>query len=337
MKAMNINVVRFWAFQDFAANNNGGLNWGWFDTILKVANENGIYAMPVFINQLHDCQGDSATGTALTPSWYQPSSYPAYWNGLTAPNHVMSYKAYVMAFVQRYRTHNGIFAYQIGNELAGSWDDAWAGNMVSFAKDIAGTIRSYSSNLISFGTRGEQDGATVGPWSPTYNNRWLTYYYNIHAIENVDMVTFHDYADADPSSAWLKVANAIALRLNKPIVLSEFGIGQRNRDCATINSMTDNKINAYEAAGAAGIMAWHYVENPVITENDGLQFNSATCLGQKLASRFNTFKTKAYPNAFNSFSPSQKGSFYLDSSTTCAVSPIVNQAPGYQLVYRTCG
>ncbi|GAQ82979.1 hypothetical protein KFL_001310095 [Klebsormidium nitens] len=166
------------------------------------------------------------------------------------------YRKFVSAVINRQNTFTGIyykndptiFAWELMNEPRCESDPSgdtlqnWLQEMASYVKSIDG------NHLLSTGTEGFYGPSTTarhflnpGGWAANTGEDWM----RNHRIDQIDFATFHSYPDQwmggtiDDQLAFLAnwtrghVYDGSADRLNKPVVMGEFGApmsSQRTQD-----------------------------------------------------------------------------------------------------------
>jgi mannan endo-1,4-beta-mannosidase len=171
-------VIRFWAFQSYAA---GGTNWQAFDRVISLAKQNGLRVIPVLENEWSDCtQGGYKYNTWYAGGYLQP--YGTY---------SLSYRDYVARVVQRYRNEPTVAAWMLMNEAesqsSSGIEDSNA--LYTFARDVSGYVKSLDPNhLVTLGVMG---GGQPGVEGANYQR--------LHGLPTIDFAEYHDYGADDQS------------------------------------------------------------------------------------------------------------------------------------------
>ena len=219
------------------------------------------------------------------------------------------FRNYISALVSRkntftniiYKDDPTIMSWQLSNEPRPGMDgDHGENNIHEFMKwidETAGYIHSVDPNhMVSSGNEGK-----VG----TIQN--IAYYEQTHAGKNIDYLTLHIWAknwswfDADRPAETFPVAkkNAVehlklhidlARKMNKPLVMEEFGLDRDNKSCTpgTSTKLRDEYFNAiFETLyretvagapiGGANVWAWGGEGEPMYTLETG--FDAARYVG----------------------------------------------------------
>jgi len=310
LKAMNVNIVRFWAFQDYAGQN--GTDFTFMNYLLEFSEKHQVYLMPVLLNKWGDCQSSWAPDDAYYKGGYKTTK-SSKWS-LTFPEYAKAFAAHINKSTYK----NNVFAIQIGNELAGeSYSDTQlAPGMLDLAKTVSNAIRAETNTMISFGSIGNNQPG-VGDWT-------LKHSYAIHGHANISFVSVHDY-DLD-SVSWRKLHAAnrgIAIRLNKPFLVTELGFDQRKYSCATSGTYYDQKTWELYSKGGAALFYWGFRDGAVdsATQSYDVSDRANSCLGGKIKARNAALKnwviSNPYPTTLKSTSLGITGSIKMTSSQTC--------------------
>ncbi len=123
----------------------------------------------------------------------------------------VNYKPFVQAVVTRFRNDARIFAWEIGNEIGAPDGDVEAA--IAFYRHMAHFIKGIDPNHLV------APGIICTRWLPL-----LTWDQKFRLYELMDYVTEHHY---EPNSNQGDLDDAqLALWLNKPLVIEEFGVSQ---------------------------------------------------------------------------------------------------------------
>ena len=265
-------VLRSWFFQTLAAAKGpdgawtGARDWTKFDQTLAIAAEKGVHVIVTLTDQWGEC-GDGGDSGFKTKAWYL--------GGYDAPDPILaakydqwlSYRAWVVEIVTRYKDDPTILAWQLINEgevkdslnagcpIGNPADPMDHGNILrDFAQDISGMIRGIDPNhLISLGTMG---GGQCGTQDWQYSL--------VHALPNIDMCEYHDYLhEVMPGDQWngLQVRIDQCAALDKPIFVGESGITPNTIPGGTFEDraeLYDAKFRTQFAAGVQGELVWAY-------------------------------------------------------------------------------
>lgn len=235
-----VKTFRAWFFQRLATTN-GVRDWAAFDHTLEIARQKGVKVVVTLTDMWGACEGNELRYT----DWYQ-TGYR------TIVTDLVPYRDYVAEIVARYRTHESILMWQLGNELETKNRDGTCGPvsaLASFASDMTNLIRSIDPNhLISLGTIGSGQCGTQGSEE----------FKLIH--QAVDLCEYHDYGYPDsamPGDVWngLQVRINDCAALNKPLFVGEVGIEQSDPNRA---QKMQNKLLAQFGAGVVGFLPWEW-------------------------------------------------------------------------------
>ena len=260
LQSLGVNVVRFFAFQSYAA---GGTDLAPIKQVIDAAAAHNIRVIPVLGNHFGDCDYYPSYAHDLaftkTTDWYD-TGYRTRNSGYT-----LSYREYVRMIVTAFKDDPTILMWQLMNEAQVSdLSDADGAVLRAFVTDVSGLIKSIDpDHLVSIGTNATGQPGTQGP-----SNRAL------HEIATVDVVEGHDYgADDDPlpgypDARWNTIWGAMsdAVELNKPFFMGEAGI-QAGADSScphTLSQRADllaDKVRAMFREGGVGYLYWSYTEH----------------------------------------------------------------------------
>ncbi len=294
-------LVRFDAFQSSLGINvtTGQIDWTGFDQVFALAAQDHIFLVPILAGEWGGCDGQFKD-----LSWFQ-SGYTQVGSAAVAatdniPAPVMSYQAWVQAFVSRYTSSPALGMWEpIGEAEA----DVCAGAPVaqvtqcgagagttcveaqaqsalsSFFTTIGGEIHSLDpSHLVEAGLLG---GGQCG----TQGNDYQT----LGASPGIDVLSFHDYYNITGNPSLESVAGGgqfdgvlvrlkQASNLNKPIIDGEDGVeagGSCDSDATRAQVVAATAQNQFSppaswgaATGVAAFMQWDFVPAPVNTPSD---------------------------------------------------------------------
>lgn len=128
-----------------------------------------------------------------------------------------NYRPFVQAIVDEFRDHEGIFSWQIGNEIKDSEilnDDA----IVNFYTTMADFIKSRDANHL----------VSTGMMSTRHLGLDETRKSRLYGRQSIDYVTEHYYDPGDPDDLGDEY---LAIRYNKPLVIEEYGVKLRTTEC----------------------------------------------------------------------------------------------------------
>jgi mannan endo-1,4-beta-mannosidase len=267
MRKLNINVVRFWAFQYYTK----GTDFSTFDYLLTLADKYNIKLIPVLENQWANC----TEGEYKYSSWYR--------SGYLSPygNYHFSFVNYVKIIVSRYSNRPEIMMWQIMNEAESKdvHNSTDFSALYDFAKKVSSLIKSLDPNhLINLGTIGSGQPGTQG-----------SYYRRLYELSTLDVLDYHDYNDdATPLPNALAERLSDARVLNKPLIVDEAGITNKCvlRVCYSQmkrEEMFNAKMTAFFNNGGAGYLIWSYRDNHY-NANQTYEFNESDPLAKLIQS-----------------------------------------------------
>lgn len=208
-------------------------------TVLDLAHQNNVYIIPA-LTDLYSAHGTYPQGdeqyyggnwSILQPAWYQGGFENNYW-------------PMVQQVVTELRNHPALFAWEIGNELEGSFDPNY---FVVFMNEIRTRIRAIDPNhMITTGLLSTDHG-NISPYSDLA----------LDLYRDFDFVTWHRYNEDD----W-RHQEIIAERLGKPLVIEEVGF---HRDYEQYNEPSEAEAALNRDiqqwlvnGGAAGYVHWQF-------------------------------------------------------------------------------
>jgi len=226
-------VVRFWAFQDFAQNKyTGGRDWAPLDRVVSAAERAHQRLVFVFADQWANCHGEQYKDAAFYSGGYRTAA---------PPGELEPYTAWVSDVVSRYRSSSAVGMWEPVNEGQGDCGAIGPAQLHAFFSSVGGLIKSIDRvHLVESGVLG---GSQCG----INNGDYIT----AQDTTNIDVVSYHDYADASPLPAELSLRLQQAQQLHKPLIVGEAGfLGE----CALMKV----KQPAQFAAGVSGFMPWNW-------------------------------------------------------------------------------
>ncbi|KAJ7278403.1 CEL4b mannanase [Mycena rebaudengoi] len=182
----------------------------------------------------------------------------------TNPTVIAAFKTYVQAIVTRYVNEPGIMAWELANEprCGGSNTPASSTCTVStittWATTMSAFIKSLDKNhLVAIG----DEGFFNQPGNPDFvyqGSLGIDFAANLK-ISSVDFGTFHAYPeswgesdDASWGVKWITDHATVQNTTNKPVILEEFGIPNRQTRVASYNTWFQTLIST----GIAGDLIW---------------------------------------------------------------------------------
>jgi len=226
-------VVRFWAFQDFTqSKSTGGRDWGPIDRVVQSAERTHQRLLFVLGDQWANCHGEQYKDAAFYSGGYKTG---------VPPGELETYWSWVRDVVSRYRSSSAVGMWEPLNEAQGDCNTIWRDQLRQFFDSVGGLIKSIDNkHLVESGVLGTGQCGITGPD-----------YVIAQDTPNIDVVSYHDYADSSPLPGSLAQRLLQAQQLNKPLIVGEVGFLS---DCATMQA----KWLAQFAAGVAGFMPWNW-------------------------------------------------------------------------------
>jgi mannan endo-1,4-beta-mannosidase len=257
-----IDVIRAWFGQWLLKPTGNTVDWGPFDHTVARVKAAGKRLIVVFADQ--DGTWDDGISKTLTSNWYQ-SGYKTVISNVTSSwgaVNTMTYKDFVLAVVNRYKTEPAVMMWQLVNECetkltdgscSTATDDAGATALRAFADDMSTAIKAIDTNhLISLGTIGSGQCGTSG-------SRYLT----VHEPVNIDLCEMHDYVP--DQNVFGDQFNGMAVRLQQAATLGKpLFIGESGLDPSAVGGTSARatryleKWGAQFAAGVVGEVAWEW-------------------------------------------------------------------------------
>jgi len=281
-KKHNLSVIRTWAFMDEAyiqddvyytsfnnatreiEVNNGENGLQRLDRVIALAEKYGIRLILTLTNNWADFGG--------MEQWVRDFGFTEHYQFYTEPEIKKSFKKYIKTLINRTNTVTGkkykndgtIFAWELANEPR-----CWGTNMGKNEKCTTKTITKWADEMSTYIKKldknhmvatGEEGFGLAGVDSENdiYGFGDGNDFVANAALKNIDFATIHLYASYWGFKDYIKEgiqyfeAHAKAVKkLNKPIIMEEFGIPKEKREEVQpvyMQSLVDNDYN--------GIMYW---------------------------------------------------------------------------------
>lgn len=226
------NVVRIWAFQNFAGPS--GRDFVDLDHVVSYASKHGLKTILVLENTWADCTEGGIKDLAWFNHGYDGNyGYP------------LSFTHYVEAIVDHYKNDPRVAMWQIMNEGKFYQNPAV---LAGFMGKIARLIKSIDKNHLVSG------GAAIQCWQ---GNQGGVDFANFSRDPSIDVLDAHDYDEE--TVAWtgcmdraLKAARA----LNKPLLIGEAGIDSKKYSGEARAKFFAAKMQAAARRGVAGYLLW---------------------------------------------------------------------------------
>jgi hypothetical protein len=210
MKAMNADVVRFFAFQAFATRN-GVRDWSAMDSVMRAADEVGIKVMPALGDHWEWCAPESRKDGAWYGGGYKVKNPDS--------RHATSYEQYVREFATRYAQEDAIAFVSLMNEPRGPFNELYA-----FCRDVSAIYKQYDSNHpLTCGVGGNNEQGSV-------NDE----YERMHAIPTIDFADYHDYSQDVFNGSPLVPQVSLSTRLYAQAANWQWGNGAGIRNSARV-------------------------------------------------------------------------------------------------------
>lgn len=221
------------------------------DRVVQAAEANNQMLILSLIDGANNCNKDSLQ---LNRAWYQSGYQGAYYD-------------WIRTIVPRYKDSKAIGMWEIANEpgwgCAGGDCGVTAEEMKSFLHNAAALIKSQDQNhLVETGAM----GGSVAAMS------WANFAYTQDS-PFIDVTSIHDYeydymnGNMGVDGNFVAVYKAGSTSIAKPIIIGEVGavLNQpTNTTCysaaTTIDTVLQNKLSAYFAHGASGVLAWNWMK-----------------------------------------------------------------------------
>lgn len=241
MRSAGIDVVRFWAFQAYAMSlSNGSRDWSALDAVFQNALEHGVYLVPVLDNYWKDC------------NYWPITLYP---NGQRHQGYPLSQPQWIQEIVNRYSGHPALLLWEVVNEPEANSHST--SDVLAFQQEMAGLVSAVKAEdpntPVSLGNLGN------GQYGFSNTNYKATF-----LASGADWMTAHDYQDWNVPIPWPNSCdwNSMCSDLEDSKDLGvPFYIGETGSDGCDNSSKANalrNKIEAYHAAGAVGIIYWAF-------------------------------------------------------------------------------
>jgi hypothetical protein len=226
-------VVRFWAYQDFAQSKvTGARDWTALDRVVQAAQAAKQRLIFVFGDQWSNCHGEQAKEAAFYNGGYRTA---------IPPGEQESYLSWVRDVVTRYRSSPAVGMWEPLNEPQGDCTTITATQLRAFLDTVGGLIKSIDPrHLVESGVLGgNQCGFSLGDYVLSQDT------------PNIDVLSYHDYADPSAVPGGLTLRLQQAKQLNKPIIVGEVGF-------LSSCSIMSVKQPAQFAAGVSGFLPWNW-------------------------------------------------------------------------------
>ena len=168
----------------------------------------------------------------------QPSGFTILDDSWFAGGYEDNYLPWVRAAVEDLKNHNAVFAWELGNELT---DIKNPSNIIDFTLDVAAEIKSIDPHHM----------VTTGFLSIDHTQIGVEEGIALYSSPNLDFITVHSYDGSEPIQNW-----EAASRLEKPLVVEEFGWNINNGDRAANTSAQMTKW--FDGREARGFMQWGF-------------------------------------------------------------------------------
>ena len=284
---MGINVIRTWAFND------GKRQWNALQTspgvykestfvgldhVIAKAKEKGIYLVLSFGNNWNDYGG-----IKQYLDWSPTAVKKEHNEFFTDKNARQYYKDNIKAVLERENTITGvkykdepaIFAWELINEPRVSKDfsgdilNNWIAEMSSYVKSID------KNHLVTTGCEGFYVNANQYDWK--LNGREGGDFIRNHSMPTIDIASFHLWPCSnnycmtlEEADQWMKMHADDAKKLNKPLVLFEYGEYRGyNGDTVERDKLYKLVMEKTEEYGMAGTNFWFLMHNDYGRYDDG--------------------------------------------------------------------
>ena len=235
--AMGVKVIRFYAGNKYQS---AVTNVARLGSLLDALDAKGLKGIICFTDQ--------------HPTGFCPAGDEAYYlnqyNGLNVLDdtwynggYLTNYAPWVEAAVTAYKAHNGVFAWELGNELS-CHDDHDA--IIAFTADMAARIKAIDSDHM----------VTTGFLSCDDLKIGFSEAQALYEDDNIDFITRHIYSGADDLHPMAyAVDDVVWSRVQKPLVIEEFGWREMYGNRVT---NTQAQVTKWFNLGARGFMQWGY-------------------------------------------------------------------------------
>ena len=241
LRAADVDVVRFWAFQAYAMSATSGTrDWSALDSVFANALEHGVYLMPALDNYWNDC------------NYWPITLWP---NGQRHEGYTVSPTQWIDEVVDRYSGHPALILWEVVNEPEAT-SHSGAG-LQAFQAEMAGLVAAVKAadpnTPVSLGNIGSgQRGFSAASYKDTF------------LASGADWATAHDYQDWNvpipwPSSCdWNSMCSDLedANEMGVPFYIGE--TGSDGCDNAAKADSLRAKIEAYHEQGSVGVIYWAF-------------------------------------------------------------------------------
>lgn len=241
LAAMQVSVLRFWAFQSFAGPS--GADFSHFDRLVTKARAAGIRLIPVLENMHPQC----TSGGARDDAWFAVDYQKPY------GNYALSYRNYVTQLVTHFRDESTIMAWELMHEAGG----VQFASLDAFAADMTSVVRGIDPNhRIALGLDAGTTPATSTTGDPSN-------YFKLQDRREIDLIDVHDFnAPDDAIPAQLAQCRAVARALGKPIFLGAAAVNLQDASAASFTLRTaqlERKFAATLSDDFRGFLVYDYV------------------------------------------------------------------------------
>ncbi len=234
----------------------GGRPMEEYDRALDIASQHGVRIIAV----LTDCCCFGGDWSQTEESYYQTVPFCEFTN----PDSAESYKSYIKSILSRKNTVNGriyrddptIMAWDVANEPY--LDNISETDLTAWLAGITAYIKSVDPNhLITFGIDNSSSKYDAdGP------------YYSAFNVPNLDFFSIHynlpNFYSANQHLERIQFRVQNYLKMGKPVILEEFGVGTLRQWGASLDqpalekwlSAYRNQLDAAFSAGASGALFW---------------------------------------------------------------------------------
>ncbi|KAG9028045.1 hypothetical protein FRB95_006967 [Tulasnella sp. JGI-2019a] len=235
--------------------NSGSNGLAQFSIVVASAKAHGLKLIVALTNNWSDYGGMDVYVSQLLNS----TSHDLFYSN---PTVVSAFKTYIKNFITPYINEPTILAWELANEpRCGGSTGVTSGTctsttLLTWVSTISAYIKSLDSNhLVTLGDEGfGMDGSTDYVYSYGIGTNFTADL----ALSTIDFGTFHLYPaswgeTADPvgfGNSWITAHVAVGNKLNKPVILEEFGVTSPQ------SSTYWTWLNTGETGGLAGWLIW---------------------------------------------------------------------------------